>query len=191
MNAKTTEEHISEAAEMLGAVKLGGGEYAYLAPETARWYVVSEADLADLGELLASDEPDVYSQWCAWTDSVEMSAADLYEAGLLDRTQVVALDVGEPDPETGTVEIEAEVELRANDWSLRGTLSVAGETSHEATRLAGLQPSGDSIDCWIYGDLASELPPELLVEIGSEVLALASARVARTTGRVGSCAQGG
>lgn len=154
MTTTTTTQLVRDAVEALDAVELGDGKYAYLASETARWYAVSEADMLDLGKMLSSAEPDAYSQWCARAEVVEMSAADLYEASLLDRTQIVGLIVGELERETGEVEVEAEVELSANDWSRRYTLRVQ------------------------FGDeLAGELPPRQLAEIAMEVLALAKLKM--------------
>ena len=67
MSEQTVEETqmIAAAVERLDAVRLADGDYAYRAEETARWYVVTESDLRDLGERMARGESDAYSHWCA------------------------------------------------------------------------------------------------------------------------------
>jgi hypothetical protein len=63
---------LQNAIDLLDATELPDGDYAYFAEETRRWYVVDSSDIADLSERLDRGEQDVYSRWCADTESREM-----------------------------------------------------------------------------------------------------------------------
>lgn len=73
--ATTEQANINRAVEKLGAVALANESYAYYADETGRWYRVTAAEMAELGEMLAEDRGD-YSVWCAGSTSVEISDMD-------------------------------------------------------------------------------------------------------------------
>lgn len=64
---------LRRAALEIGAVNLGDG-WAHRDDGTRRWYRVSEAQLEDLGVMLAAGTPDAYSRWCADSTAVEMPA---------------------------------------------------------------------------------------------------------------------
>ena len=54
------------ALDRLDATRLTDGRYAYHADETRTYYVVDEAEIALLAEMMADpDVQDAYSEWCA------------------------------------------------------------------------------------------------------------------------------
>jgi hypothetical protein len=71
-NETATENELQNAIDLLSAIALTDGEYAYFADETRRWYVVDSGEIADLSERLDREEQDAYSRWCAATESREM-----------------------------------------------------------------------------------------------------------------------
>lgn len=74
--AERIKKNTIRAQEYLDAVSLGDGTSAYYAEETSRWYVLSDADVAELVDYLEHDDPeikrDAYSHWCAGTTPMEM-----------------------------------------------------------------------------------------------------------------------
>lgn len=73
-----TSKTVRQAVALLAATQLAASTWAHFASETSRWYVVSAAELADLGEYLdhpdESIRDDAYSHWCAGTPGTEMPA---------------------------------------------------------------------------------------------------------------------
>lgn len=67
-------ERLARAAKHVDAMDLGDDRWAHYADETARWYVVSADDLAELCDYLDDESTGGYSRWCADTDSEEMPA---------------------------------------------------------------------------------------------------------------------
>jgi hypothetical protein len=71
-------DSLARAIEILNAVEVAPGRYAYRDDATRRYYVSSEADLCRLAGYLdgAADDGattgDAYSRWCADTLSTEM-----------------------------------------------------------------------------------------------------------------------
>lgn len=55
-----------DAIDFLGAVRLSPNEYAYLAEEVGRWYIVTRPELDKLVAALNKDPRDGYSLWCTY-----------------------------------------------------------------------------------------------------------------------------
>lgn len=73
---------VARAVEMIGALRLEDGDYAYRADETGEWYRLTELDLEDLEERIAAGERDAYSLWCAspYLEEIEDTDHDTLDA---------------------------------------------------------------------------------------------------------------
>lgn len=112
--ADRASDDIAGAINKLSATELPGGDYAYLADETKLYYVVSAADVEDLGRRMFAGELDEYSLWCAVTDAEEMPAGwDPSYHGIV----VIALSAEDSEYRAVVTAIADDVRFRDPDFS--------------------------------------------------------------------------
>lgn len=76
MTPKRRQYLSAQGSQYLAATRISRLRWAYYDRVPSAWYVVSDADVRYLGELLTSDETEIrdnaYSDWCATTVQREM-----------------------------------------------------------------------------------------------------------------------
>jgi hypothetical protein len=131
-------DRLQRAARHIDATDLGG-EWAYYADETGRYYLIDEDDLVSLCDYLDDEDPqvsgDAYSHWCAGTHSREMPAG--WVPGDATERTFTIYDA-DPDASGPSAWPDSE-DIEAQGDSIQEAVEyVRGELASEA---AGLEPS--------------------------------------------------
>ena len=114
------------------------------------------------------------------TQELADAAADELQGSVMDfsldpstRYSVVEVPIEIGDVSLSDDEVTADVTLDGH----RQTTSWYAAPRRTKAGIDGLQPAGDSIDCWVDTVMASALPADAVVALGLEILAIAGRTV--------------